>query len=367
MEPRRVLVLGPAPPPIGGDTVSTRYLLRSRYWAENGFALDHVDTSGGGAVRLTHDPLSARDLVRGLRILARFLRRLPAADVVLFWGNSRFLCTLGVPVIHACRLLRRPVVVKPFGSFLPERLRGMPAPWRAVARGALRRADALLPETEDLAVELAGLLEIDRARLTVYPNVVPDDAFAADFDPGRFGGRCVFVGQVKREKGIFDILAAIGGRTDLSCDVWGQLAPRDAKEFLRAVERLPNAAYRGETEPGEAAATIAGYDALLLPTYHEGEGNPAVLLEAFAAGVPVVASRWKNLPVLVGEEERGLLVPPRDPAAIAAALDRYRDEPGLYRAVALAARAWAERFSERVVIGGLLVGLVCELIGRPTN
>lgn len=363
MKRRRILVLGPVPPPIGGDTVSTRYLLRSRWWAEAGFVLEHIDTSGGGAVRLTHDPLSGRDLLRGLRILARLLRRLPGVDLVLFWGNSRFLCTLGVFVIHACRLARRPVVVKPFGSYLPERLRELPASWRPVARGALRRVDMLLPETEALAGELAGILGGDRPPMAVYPNVVPDDAFTGDPDPGRFEGRCVFVGQIKREKGVFDILEAIRGRGDLTCDFWGQLAPRDAEAFLRAVERLPNAAYRGETAPGEAAATIAGYDALLLPSFHEGEGNPAVILEAFAAGVPVVASRWKHLPALLGEGERGELVPPRDPAAIAAALDRYRNDPDRYREVARAARCWAEGFSERVVIGDLLVGIVSDMLG----
>ena len=61
--------------------------------------------------------------------------------------------------------------------------------------------------------------------------------------------------------------------------------------------------------------------------------------------------------------ERGELVPPRDPAAIAAALDRYRNDPDHYREAARAARVWVEGFSERAVIGDLLVGIVRDLLG----
>ena len=68
------------------------------------------------------------------------------------------------------------------------------------------------------------------------------------------------------------------------------------------------------------------------------EGVPQVLLEAFAAGTPVVATAVGGVPEAVGEA--ALLIPPGDPDAAARALGRLASEPGLRRA-ARRARAWS--------------------------
>ena len=57
------------------------------------------------------------------------------------------------------------------------------------------------------------------------------------------------------------------------------------------------------------------------------EALPNVVLEAMAAGLPVVATRVGGLPELVAPGETGWLVPPRDPAALAAALSQLLADP----------------------------------------
>lgn len=69
------------------------------------------------------------------------------------------------------------------------------------------------------------------------------------------------------------------------------------------------------------------------------EGIPVALMEAMAAGLPVVASRISGVPELVEHERNGLLVPPRESEAIADALQRLSDDPELGRRLGLAARA----------------------------
>jgi colanic acid/amylovoran biosynthesis glycosyltransferase len=86
------------------------------------------------------------------------------------------------------------------------------------------------------------------------------------------------------------------------------------------------------------------WDAVVLPSVPTDEGDqegvPVSLIEAMAAGVPVVSTASGAIPELV-TEGTGILVPPRDPAALAVALERLRD-PALRQELAAAGRAWVE-------------------------
>lgn len=64
---------------------------------------------------------------------------------------------------------------------------------------------------------------------------------------------------------------------------------------------------------------LARGDAMLLPSYYGPEGQPIVLIESMAYGLPVVATRWRGIPELLGADYP-YLVPPKDPEAIAQAL-----------------------------------------------
>jgi glycosyltransferase involved in cell wall biosynthesis len=85
------------------------------------------------------------------------------------------------------------------------------------------------------------------------------------------------------------------------------------------------------------------------------EGVPQALLQAFAAGVPVVASRIGGIPEVVIDGETGLLVPSESPEALAAGIERVLDDPEAAAQRARAARALVEaRFSHGQAIDRLL-------------
>ena len=102
--------------------------------------------------------------------------------------------------------------------------------------------------------------------------------------------------------------------------------------------------------PGHVPAhdALARLRVFVLSSYMENA--PLALLEAMAAGVPVVATRVGGVPELV-PEGTGLLVAPGDPAALAAAIGRLLDDPALARAQAAAAR-------RHVVAGGGAAAMV---------
>jgi len=82
-------------------------------------------------------------------------------------------------------------------------------------------------------------------------------------------------------------------------------------------------------------ACLAGMDLFVLPSLNEGMGR--ALIEAMAAGLPVIASRVGGIPAVISHERTGLLVPPGDAGALAEALRRLLDRPEWATQLGLAA------------------------------
>ncbi len=111
------------------------------------------------------------------------------------------------------------------------------------------------------------------------------------------------------------------------------------------------------------AGELAKIDALVLPSLF-GEGMPMVVLEAMAAGVPVIASDVEGVPEAIVDREDGLLVQPGDAASLAAAIDELTsglvDYPTLSRN---AQTRHAERFSAETMAGNV-AAVYDQVLGR---
>ena len=147
-------------------------------------------------------------------------------------------------------------------------------------------------------------------------------------------------------------------------------APKDALTLVRALAELPRDAYEavivgeGPDRPAvesevrrlgldsevdlaggrtDVAELLAASDLFVLSS--RSEGLPLSILEAMAAGLPVVASSVGGIPELVLEGETGFLVPPGDPHRLAGAIERLLDDSALRRRLGAAGRIRvAERF-----------------------
>lgn len=119
---------------------------------------------------------------------------------------------------------------------------------------------------------------------------------------------------------------------------------RVIKDHVARTGLTPYVDWRGFQS--NVAAELAAMDLFILPSLF-GEGLPMVLLEAMSHGVPVVASQVEGVPEAMRAEIDGLIVPPSDPAALAAAVRRYIDGDVDWQALRTSAHArQAANFSD---------------------
>jgi glycosyltransferase involved in cell wall biosynthesis len=148
----------------------------------------------------------------------------------------------------------------------------------------------------------------------------------------------VQTGALERRKGHATLLAAAHLLAPSMPELRFVLCGSGSQEAaLREAARALGAAVHFAGFRTDVSACLAAADVAVLPSLQEGLGVAA--LEAMAAGLPVVASRVGGLAEVVDHGATGLLVPPADPGALAAALARLAREPALRERLGAAGRA----------------------------
>lgn len=161
----------------------------------------------------------------------------------------------------------------------------------------------------------------------------------------------MFAGRFVEKKGIPSLIEAVRrleaeGR-NLRLVLVGEGPMEEA--LRRAAAALRQVEFRGWMPNNELRGWMRGALALCVPSQRasdgDAEGLPTVVIEAMAAGTPVIGSRHAGIGEAVEDEHTGFLIPEQDPEALAAALRRLSDEPGLRRRLGENARqAAVERF-----------------------
>ena len=183
------------------------------------------------------------------------------------------------------------------------------------------------------------------ARLhVVHCGVDPESFTPSPVRPG--GANLLFVGRLTSVKGIPILLQAIARLRarfpDVRLDIIGDGPERSKLEAqARMLGVADRAMFHGYRSQAQLREQLARTDAFVMSSF--AEGVPVVLMEAMAAGVPVVATRIGGIPELVEHGECGLLVPPGDPAALADALAVLLESDELRARFAAAGRAKVER------------------------
>jgi glycosyltransferase involved in cell wall biosynthesis len=177
----------------------------------------------------------------------------------------------------------------------------------------------------------------------VVPNFVPDE-LVVDADPVDPAGPIVYVGDVSAQKGVRVLFDAV---RSLSDPVPLVLAGRIEDGIER--DAPASATFRGPLPHAEVAGLLAAARVVVVPSVWP-DPCPTVVLEAMAAGRPVVAAASGGIVDMVRDGVTGLLVPPGDAAALAAALESLLGDPVRLAAMGAAAPAAVRPFTVSAVV-----------------
>jgi glycosyltransferase involved in cell wall biosynthesis len=163
------------------------------------------------------------------------------------------------------------------------------------------------------------------------------DGSAADLEAARMaaaqrpatGLRIGYVGSIAWQKGVDCLVAAVNQlpHEGVTLSIYGDLSAfPDYVTKLRCLAQHPGIHFDGALSRQRLWPILGGLDVLVVPSVWY-EGSPFIVREAFAAGVPVIASRIGALPEMVRDGVNGLLFPPGDAAALHVALRTLLDNP----------------------------------------
>ncbi len=124
---------------------------------------------------------------------------------------------------------------------------------------------------------------------------------------------CTF-SRVMKEKGIEDAINVVKTINNslkkivFTLDIYGQIDKNYKEQFEKIIEVSPSyISYKGIVNYSKSVEVIKNYFALVFPTYYVGEGFAGTILDAFAAGVPVIASDWKYNKEIIHDKLDGLI------------------------------------------------------------
>lgn len=189
-----------------------------------------------------------------------------------------------------------------------------------------RQADLVVTISHTVAAQVATRLDVDPGRIVTAhcgaPDWSPPPTYAAD-------GPVICVGTLEPRKNVGGLLDAwahlVTGGLRVPLHLVGG-APASAAPLLERVRSAPLAGvvrHLGYVDDAERYGVYAGARLLVMPSFDEGFGLPVV--EAMAAGVPVVCSRRGALPEVCGDAAE--YVDPEDPQAMAHTIARVLGDP----------------------------------------
>ena len=197
----------------------------------------------------------------------------------------------------------------------------------------LKKFDGLYAETETLKQKLNA---IGLDNVSVVPNCKKLEILGKDdliYQSGEPFKLCTF-SRVMKEKGIEDAVNAVkevneqAGRVVYTLDIYGQVDSGETEWFENLKNSFPEyVKYKGKVGYDKSTEVLKNYFVLLFPTRFYTEGVPGTIIDAYAAGIPVISAKWESFSDIVDDGITGFGYETGDVSGLARQLVAMAEDP----------------------------------------
>ena len=276
----------------GGQPVKTRelfYGLSERY-GEN--QVDYLETIGWKK--------------HPLNLLLGFKRKAKEVENIIMLPAHNGLFVFSKLLLNSKKKNKNKIFYDVVGGWLSEKTKNNP---KLLKR--LKEFDGIWAETSLMKKQLneQGLNNVNIVRN--FKNLKSADKKEEKKENSKQLKLCTF-SRVMQEKGIEDaveIVKKINEENDniITLDIYGFIADQYKERFEQLKNDFtPEINYKGVVASTDSVETLSKYDALLFPTKFKTEGLPGTIIDAYAAGIPVISARWNSFEDIVEEGKTGI-------------------------------------------------------------
>ncbi len=351
MSNHKIIFLGSLPPPYMGPSVATQILLKS--FLKDDFDLIHLDTSDRrdlntiGAIDFQNIYLALKHYVTLTWLI---LKKRPAMVYIPITQTTiGYIRDSGFILIS--KLFSKKVICHLRGGNFKN--------WYTSAnpftRWLVRRVHSLVD----------GQIVLGQSLRNLFSGLMPEDKIFVVPNGGNYENhlcglekthkpRVLYLANFIKTKGVMETVKAAPDVFDVHPDVafvfagnWIDESTRiEFKAFLNQHPHLP-VILRGPVHGKEKYALLASSDVFVFPTYYPPEGHPWVIVEAMAAGLPVISTDQGAIAESVIHGRNGYIVEKRNPEAIAEKINLLIEQPELRKAMGAESRKmYLKNFTE---------------------
>lgn len=280
---------------LDGQTVKTKIITKQLIEHYGKEQIQRIDTYGG-KTKIVNKIISVVGLLR-------------VCDSVIILPAQNSVRVFAPVIVTANRVCKRKLHYIVIGGWIPEFVSK-----RKWLLKCLKKFDYIYVETSTMKRKME---EIGLNNVVVLPNckdlkiIAENELSCSNRKPFKL---CTF-SRVMKEKGIEEAVKAVErinkqqDETLFSLDIYGQIDTNQCEWFKELEKEFPEyICYKGVVPFEKSTDILKNYTALLFPTYYEGEGFAGTLIDAMAAGVPVIASDWRYNAEIVKDYETGLII-----------------------------------------------------------
>ncbi|MDO8997118.1 MAG: glycosyltransferase family 4 protein [Sediminibacterium sp.] len=357
---KRILILGQIPPPFGGQAINIQKMVQVLHKHHFNYQLIPLDFSE------SLNDMGAFNFKKALKLIRIFCTLL--YKLLVYRPHLVYYPPAG-PTMNA--------VYRDFILLFPIKLFGVKRIFHFHAGGLASLYDGLAPWAKqvyryvyfkpDYAICLSKAGRIDPEFLQAQQiDIIPSgvEAFTSGAGSSEVGTSetnrenlnvesaknpskehflVLFAGLCSTSKGILDFIEVLRicrqKNKRIVGKVMGKAFSSIEEQALSNAEKEGILVYEGILSGKEKEAAFLGSSAFLFPSVFESENFPTVIIEAFAAGLPVVSTEWRGIPDLVNHVKNGFIHPPHAIAAMAQSILELAENNELHKQLSAQAKS----------------------------